>query len=266
MAGIYAIESSAISPEGWFVLALPMRSRPQSGARLVLFERLNNDILFVARTTIGSAPEKPEEGEKYIVGSIELFDSPRSLTVLGGSLQKTRRFLDPGFHFKKWLVALSDADYQTIVEDSPDVTRSVFRLLFHALPLVIQSAFVREHAELFPQQERRSYKYDLLAEALVAYLEQRVGGALQLADQLVRSYPTDITDFPRLADLRASAGDGSGSIPFGQEVVSVADLGSTSPLFASATNRVALLAECRNQLTSSVREQDRRRRWTDPIF
>lgn len=266
MAGAYAIESSAIAPEGWFVLELPMRSRPKAGARLVLFERRDNDILFVARMTIVSAPERPEGGEKYIVKSVERFDTPRLLTVLGGSLQKTRRFLDPGFHFKKWLVALSDADYQTIVKDSPDVTRSVFRLLFHALPLVIQSAFVREHAELFPQQERRSYRYDRLAEALVLFLEQRVGGAIQLADLFVRSYPTNIPDFPRVVDLRASAGDGAGSIPFGREVVSVADLGSTSPLFAPATDRVALLAECRNQLTFSVRDQDRRRRWTDPIF
>ena len=142
----------------------------------------------------------------------------------------------------------------------------MFRLLFHALPLVIQSAFVREHADLFPQQERRSYRYDQLAEALVAYLEQRVGGAIQLADQFVRSYPTDIADFPKLADLRTSAGDGTGSIPLGREVVSVADLGSTSPLFAPAPARVALLAECRKQLNASERKQDRRRRWTDPIF
>jgi hypothetical protein len=243
-----------------------MRSRPKSGAKLVLFQRQDNDILFVARAMIVSAPEKPAEGEKYTVEFIERFDSPRSLTVLGGSLQKTRRFLAPGFHFKKWLVALSNADYQTIVEDRPDVTRSVFRLLFHALPPVVQSAFVREHAELFPQQERRSYRYDRLAEALVLFLEQRVGGAIQLADQFVRSYPTNVPDFPSLSDLSASAGDGTGSIPLGREVVSVADLGRTSPLMARAADRVSLLAECRNQLNSGSRQEERRRRWTDPIF
>lgn len=266
MASNYAIEYRPNLQTELFILWPSMRSRPKPGARIVFFKRQNKDIVFVSWATVADALDTPEEGAAYLVAAAQQFDKPRSLKVLGGSLQKTRRFLDPGFHFKRQLVALSDSDFDTIINDKPDIARSVFRFLFHALPLVVQSAFVQEHAELFPRQQRQNYEYDRLADALVLYLEQRIGEAIQLTDQFVRTYPIDIPKFPMLADLRVSSGDTEDAIPFGKEVLVLAEFGRTSPLFNNTNGGDTLLAECRKQLSSTVSTQERRRRWTDLIF
>ena len=131
MAYAYAIEKNMISGDS-FGLNRPTLSRPTHGARLLLFVRSPEDLLFVGQSVVAEAPEpgQAKEGSKYTLGAVESFAEHRSLAELAGSLQRTRHFLEPRQDFKGWLVALSKQDFETVVANRLAIGLSTLNPLF----------------------------------------------------------------------------------------------------------------------------------------
>ena len=183
-----------------------------------------------------------------------------------GSLQRTRHFLEPWDDFKSWIVALSRQDWRTIHDYVVAIDRSIYRSLFHALPLEMQAEFGRQHADLFPNGRR--LRYTRLAETLIAYLEDTLAEHWQLFGALQAKYPSNLEGMPPLEQLWLTNGNGSarlrsGGIRFGSDVIALhgilGRLVSPSPDAGSS-----LLAECRTQLETA--DPGDGREWTDQIF
>lgn len=266
----YAIEEDAVQRD-LFVLDRPTRSRPKSGAKLILFVREEEEVMFTGTSVVKVAPEpgQAEHGSKYQVGEVIRFDDPRSLVELAGSLQRTRHFLEPWEDCKGWLLALSKQDFDTISGNAPAMARSIYRMLFHALPLPIQASFVQQHAKLFPTGRRITFGYDKLAGALIEFLEETLGESWTLFDQFIATYPADVEGMPKLAELWLTSGSANtsisaGAIRFGSDIQELHDI--LGRVVSSDTDRkLTLLHECREQLLSKSPD-DWRRRWTDRIF
>lgn len=270
MAYAYAIERDMIHGDS-FGSYRPTRCRPKRGACLLLFIRKQEEILFTAQGVVTEAPEpgREEHVSKYTIGDIESLVKPRSLVELAGSLQHTRHFLEPWEGFRGWLIAMSKQDFETVVADEPAMARSIFRMLFHALPLSIQASFVQQHANLFPGGRRVSFRYERLAEALIDYLECTLGECRTLFEEFISTYPDEIEGIPQLNELWLMSGDAETktrkkAIQFG---VDVQDLHKILGRFslAETDEGFALFRECRKWL-EYARDREWRRQWTDQIF
>ena len=262
--------------------------RPQlrKGNAIVVFDRHDGSLDFVGTSNIiSSSIENVSDArldlQKNVVtfGEIRMFDKPRPLNTIAGSLHRVYRFLEPQKHFKRRVNALSSQDYKTIVDYSLEIPRSIFRYLFSAIPLAIQSEFVRTYPRSFPlTAEGHIESYGELADELISFLDNRVGATLRLLTDVALAYE-GIThaEIPPLSSLHLAPGRSEqfsrsrpvsenvtvGMIAFGISALGARRLITTNRLFGGGEIRQELLEECKAQLAEY---EGKERRWTDPVF
>jgi hypothetical protein len=227
MSEAYAIDKAFITDD-LFDPESPTRTRPRVGASVLLFERVDQeDLAFIGTATVidtavepvirsvtGRTVEDLRAAPPYQLSAVTTFEEPRSLISLGGSLQRTRDFLDPATRFRSPIVPLSTQDQMTIVENEIDMGRSVFRILFHALPLEIQAAFVRDHAALYPSlTQNENYDYAVLSTALVQYLTAKLNLCFDALAMLQDAYPQEIAGIPAFNELYVGPGSEEPKVP-----------------------------------------------------
>jgi hypothetical protein len=202
------------------------------------------------------------------------FDAPRPLREIAGSLQRVYRYLDPGRHFSRKVNALRRDDYRAIVDGKVEIPRSIFRYLFSALPLAVQSEFVRTYPGSFPRTAQGYVtQYSALCRELFTFLDTRVRVPLQLLADTAAAYATirraGVPSFavwrllPEVDGGEVSHFGVQRSIPFGATALEASRMTEANPLFGGASSRGILLAECRRELEEL---DGKERRWRDPVF
>lgn len=277
----FAIEDT-LAAEGTFKVPFgPFRPRIERGDHLITFRRLEDDIEFVATCralSISDAVLRDEEQEPRRIRAIEIseieeLEKPRSLVVHAGSLEKVYRFLDPTRHFRSKIVNLSEADFKNLVAGRIFMARSVFRYLFTALPLAVQSDFVRQYAEEFPLSTQGTVNsYNTLAPMLVKFISERLTDPLSILSRIAALHE-ELSEanvpVPPIQTLQLVNEDQRGTvgrtrIRLGQTCSVAASVLMTNRFFAEADGEQPLFREAMSQLRDALEEEERR--WDDPIF
>lgn len=282
MTNYFAAERSLVAGETVEVKLRLFSPRPDEGDRLIVFKRDDEGaITFVGTSEVLSATDRDvrEEGEvirfrTLSFASESVFDEPRTLALLAGSLQKVYRFLDPERHFARPIVKLDFDDYQAIEQNIIATYRTVFRYLFSSLPLPIQAEFVRLHIEQYPHSASRIVSnYRDLAGPLIKFVDGRVAPMLRLLTQVGDLKTEELGEgIPSVHDLylgtEASAVEKTGSsvsnIAIGRAGIEAANfLRRSRFLNTDVDDMTSLLSEALEQLATATESE---RPWNDAIF
>jgi hypothetical protein len=246
-----------------------------------VFKRESKDLMFVGQSSVLEASRLAvSEGgaesqiNKVQFAPIEEFESPRPLREMAGSLQRVYRYLDPNRHFARQVNALQRDDYETIAKASIEIPRSIFRYLFSALPLPIQSEFVRTYPGSFPSTAQGFvHVYAELARELLTFLESRVRVPIQLLASVASAYGTiERAKVPQVREWWLAPGEDTEDkvspkrqvrIPVGAAAETAASVLEQTSLFEPNTRNVSVLEECRKELATFEGQE---RRWRDPVF
>lgn len=270
----YAIACDLIDRRSFEVKVGPGNPRCVAGSGLIGFERENDDVYFLGTSRVESAEEKESNGIRRCtvkVDELTDFSRPRRLSVLAGSLEKVYRFLDPDRHFRRNIVGLPKSDYQAIVEERIDLNRSIFRYLFSALPLDIQTEFIRSHIEVLPARSGEKIRdYSELAVAMISFYERKVREPLDMCARTAKIYSQiDASNMPPLQRLELTSGDMDRSVDFGRSVLDIAVLLGENPIFSPVFDNESLLQECKS-LTADIDSMNtktlRTRKWNETLF
>lgn len=269
----YAVSMDLLNQKRFEVKVGPGHPRFVTDNDLVGFEKESEEVYFHGTSRVTYVEEKVSGEIRFrIVEVDELtnFSKPRRLSVLAGSLEKVYRFLEPERHFRRCIVALPKSDFATIVEERVDVYRTVFRYLFSALPLEIQTEFIRTNTSILPSKPGRKIRnYSELAPRIVSFFEGQVGETLSLLARIPTAYrKIHVDDLPSLKKLYMASEDAKETVAFGEITTDAEKLLKSNPIFASETDSKPLLQECKNQLSKILISESVHiwKKWNENLF
>ena len=268
----YAIAIDLIESGSFELKVGPGNPRCVAGNDLIGFEREHDNVYFLGTSRVKSVEEKEFGGIRLYVVKVDVladFSKPRRLSVLAGSLEKVYRFLEPERHFRRRIVGLSKDDYQTIVEERVDLNRSIFRYLFSALPLELQTEFIRMHSDILPlKSEAKIRDFSALASAIVSFFNSRLRETLELMGHLRSTYDKlGVKGIPPLKKLFLASGNLEDMVAFGEVVIDMDDLLRTNSLYAPRTSNITLLEKCMKLVEQEdIKSMRWKRRWNETIF
>lgn len=260
----YAVDGMDLGPELQLERGLNARPYLAEGDKIVLYKKRDEDVVFYATAIVDDLTEVPDSREPdYLIVSLSEPGELReqvALSVVAGSLRKTRNFLDPAREFDRRVVNLREDDYFTIVERRVDVSRTVFYYLYSSMPPILRLQFTDSYAKRHGYElPLRVRNYDAVARALVEFFQERVAQPLGVVERLVKVYGS-LTEtapaLPPIRDLRlvTSTGTPGGlrradSVPFGRMALYAAQRIVSNPLLRGGLSLMPeLLRECREQL------------------
>lgn len=263
----YAINTRILDGSAFQAKSGPSAPRFRPGLRLVIFERLNTEVLFVAVAAVTEVERIQDEIplEQVTLAKADVFKKARELRVLAGSLEKVYRFLTPERHFRRNVVALSSRDFSTIVQGRIDVARSIFKYVFAAIPFRMQAEFASIYSKLAPDGRARTYTS--LAPLLMTYVVHHLSTPLQQLERIRELYGgIDLLEKPALESLVVGEeDDGRSDIPLGRAIEESTRFLNQTQLLRPRGDRPPLLDDCRRELLLAHKE-DEDCRWNEKIF
>jgi hypothetical protein len=247
----------------------PRQPRFNESDELILFERAEQSVLFIGRTSVLQAETLDREAVQSVsFKQITPFEEERELTALAGSLERVYRFLHPERHFRRKIVRLPEQDFQTIVHNKIDVHRSIFRYLFSALPIELRADFVRRHIDLYPLTHKGEVKgYAELCPRLIEYYREYVSGSFNLIHLAVQQFHKlqGIHQLGRLSEFVLTDGSAENPIGFGDTAQRIFQILSDNTVFRE---EMLLLRKAESELTLETEAvaTQQAREWRDPIF
>lgn len=269
----YAIRMDLLSQETYETKLGPGRPRLAKGNDLIGFEKQSKGVCFLGTSKV--IDTKDLRGEDVTIRLVTFerlteFPEPRLLSALAGSLARVYRFLEPERHFRHRIVALTKGDFQTITEKRIDPNRSIFRYLFAALPLEMQTDFIRLNAGIMPSKAAsRIEDYSALAQRIVSFFEERVRKTLELLASVPAAHAKiHAAALPSLKDLYFVSHDTKEELAFGEATVAAQRLLQSNLLFAPEHDSKPLLQECSYQLKTSLLSKEKSifKRWNETLF
>ena len=231
----------------------PFRARLVRGAECVVFSADWQGGKFLGTAQVTEVRDTTE-GERRVqlaqFSSITPFDHPRELSVIGGSLDKVKYVLEPQRHFKRNILKISRRDFSTITANEVDVRRSVFRYLFAALPMAVQTVFLQgENVDLEKFYADEGASRQGLDEAILSFMKNDVLPQFELVAGV--AYATaniNVRGMPSVRELVMTDGRGENPVALGRLSGDVGALLRVNALFSEGGNRPPLLAEGMRQI------------------
>lgn len=266
----YAINNELLFQNSFKVKIGPAQPKPVKGNKLIIFDKhFEKKVFFIGTSEVLETRTINKEGESFFIVKIDdqkEFDEPRELFVIAGSLKKVYRFIHPERHFRRMIVALDWEDYQTIIENQIDVTRSVFRYLFSCLPNHIQIEFIKTSYEGIGIDSKNLINdYSKACEQLIKFYQERIGGAFRILSDFYRIHKQvedSISKVPGLKSLQLVGRDENVVVPLGELTEKARNFFISSNVFRDQNNNIALLSE----VNSYLDKDEGLRKWQDPIF
>lgn len=231
----------------------PFRARLVRGAECVVFSADSQDGKFIGITQVIQVRETTD-GDRRIqfaeFTDITRFEHAREFSVIAGSLDRVKNVLEPHRHFTRSVLKVSPRDYATIVENEVDVPRSVFRYLFAALPMEIQTAFLQqENVDLAKFYGGAGSVMKGLDEAILSFMQKRVLPQFELVAGVASAIARlNVRALPPIRELMMTDGRGEQPVALGSLSEGVARMLRENALFSEGSNRPQLLSEAMHQI------------------
>ena len=258
------------------------RSKPtlRQGDAILLFNKQGEEGLqFVSKATVLTAnlvDQNEARTQQVGISEPEGLTKPISLRAIAGSLRKVYRFLNPERHFRRSIIKIPFADFETIANNRVDQDRSIFRYLFSALPFELQTDFLTNYGNDAGIDDRGVVGgYEQLSRSILEYFEEEITQCFDALEWCRRSFKPleDIRDMPSMNQLVLTSSDGEdATIPLGRILSATSGVSSGNSLFSEVAGERSLLSEAREQLRrsesteSSNSPTNRRRVWNETIF
>jgi len=266
----YAINNELLFQNSFKVKIGPAQPKPVKGNKLIIFDKdFEKKVFFIGTSEVLETRTINKEGESFSIVKIDdqkEFGEPRELFVIAGSLKKVYRFMYPERHFRRMIAALDWEDYQTIIENEIDVTRSVFRYLFSCLPDHIQIEFIKTcYEDIEIDSKNLINDYGKACKQLIEFYQERIGGTFRILSDFYRIHKQvedNISKVPGLKSLQLVSRDENDVVPLGELTEKARNFFISSNLFGDQNKKIALLSE----VNSYLDEEEGLRKWQDPIF
>lgn len=267
----YAINNELIMHNSFKTKVGPAQPKPIKGSKLIIFEKdlSRKEMFFLGTSEVLETEKFEKEDEIFLIVKIDEpreFDEPRDLLVLAGSLRKVYRFLQPHLHFQRKIVALDKYDFQTIVNNEIDLSRSIFQYIFSSLPLNIKGEFMRIHSEKMSLTAKGTIAdYNNILDVLINFIEERVASVFELFCDMASTHEdlqNKSPNIPKLKTLTLAKGDTKMEIPFGIVAKSVSDFLHTNQIFRRKGIEKLLLEETE----LAIGDLEDYKKWDDQIF
>lgn len=238
----------------------PFRARLVNGAHCVVFEADWRGGKFLGISRVRDIREIVEDNRVIqfpVFDEVQAFDRPRDLRALAGSLERVRHVLEPQRHFSRSILKLSRHDFFVIKDNRADVSASVFRYLFAALPMEMQADFLQqEGVDLEKFYGDGPNALDGLDVRLNAFFDKNLTPSLDLVRSLAETYnQVQISGAPGIGALCMTDGNGEGNVPLGRIAQDVTQLLVRNGLFSEGPTRPRLLDEIPRQVADAGKGQ-----------
>ena len=264
----YAINNELIFYDSFKTKVGPAQPKFTKGVELILFEKDSKQIFFTGTSEVIEVKTVKKEEAFFQIVKIDepkLFEKELDLAVFAGSLKKVYRYLEPYKHFQRRIVALDQDDFETIVNKKLCMSRTIFRYLFSSLPLEIQTEFFNEyHKEMHCDPNGIIKDYSLALRYLIEYFKERIVSLFGLFAQfndIYDKFQENNNEVPELSKLSLASGDMDEQIWFGRAVKEAKRLFKSNAILSEGEAEKSLLEK-----TNPYLDEERNRKWKDPIF
>jgi hypothetical protein len=228
--------------------------------KLVVFEREPDDVYFIGTAEIIEVEDIRKEQSFFQIShisSLEKFPSVRKLSVLAGSLEKVYRFLEPAKHFKRKIVAISDNDLMTILNNEIDIFRTISRYFFSILPFGAKMDFINENRDVLSlTRQNELCNYNSFAGIILTFFQENIWNGLKKLENLkVVFSQIEGNDMPKLEDLVLSSDENNEKVFLGKTLLEAVTILNKNPFFVQLEGET-LFDECRRQLARGQEQSE----------